>query len=42
LGDDEMINVIASIHIKEGRLEAFVDILKPNASLVVKEKGWKI
>ena len=34
-----MINVIASIHIKEGRRAEFIDIFKSNISHVVKEKG---
>ena len=34
-----MINVIASIHIKEGRSAEFVDIFKSNMSHVLKEKG---
>ena len=34
-----MINVIASIHIKEGRLSEYIDILKSNISNVLGEKG---
>ncbi|MDX2445593.1 MAG: putative quinol monooxygenase [Desulfobacterales bacterium] len=34
-----MINVIASIQIKKGQREAFVEIFKSNVPLVVKEKG---
>lgn len=34
-----MINVIASIHIKEGRLSEFIEIFKSNMPNVLKEKG---
>ena len=34
-----MINVIASIHVKEGRLPEFIEIFKSNISKVLKEKG---
>lgn len=34
-----MINVIASIHIKEGRRPAFIDIFKSNIPHVLEEKG---
>ncbi len=34
-----MINVIASIHIKEGRLSKFIEIFKANVPNVLKEKG---
>jgi len=34
-----MINVIASIHIKESKLEEFIDIFKSNIPSVLKEKG---
>ena len=34
-----MINVIASIHIKEGRLSEFIEILKTNIPKVLEEKG---
>jgi quinol monooxygenase YgiN len=34
-----MINVIASIHIKEGQLSEFIDIFKSNISNVIEEKG---
>jgi quinol monooxygenase YgiN len=34
-----MIHVIASIHIKEGRLAEFIDIFKANIPHVLKEKG---
>ncbi len=34
-----MINVLASIHIKEGRLPEFIDIFKSNIPNVLKEKG---
>jgi quinol monooxygenase YgiN len=34
-----MINVIASIHIKEGRLSEFVEISKSNIPNVLEEKG---
>ena len=34
-----MINVIASIHIKEGRVSEFVEIFKANVPNVLKEKG---
>ena len=34
-----MINVIASIHIKEGRLSEFIEIFKSNIPNVLKEKG---
>ena len=34
-----MINVIASIHIKEGRLSEFVEIFKSNIPNVLEEKG---
>ena len=34
-----MINVIASIHIKEGKLPKFIEIFKANIPNVVKEKG---
>ena len=35
-----MINVIASIHIKEGRLSEFIEIFKTNIPKVLEEKGW--
>jgi quinol monooxygenase YgiN len=38
-GNYEMINVIASIHIKEGRLSKFIDIFKSNIPNVLEEKG---
>lgn len=34
-----MINVIASIHIKEGRLSEFIEIFKTNIPNVLEEKG---
>jgi quinol monooxygenase YgiN len=34
-----MINVIASIHIKAGRMSEFIDIVKSNIPHVVKEEG---
>ncbi|MCP4673537.1 MAG: antibiotic biosynthesis monooxygenase [Desulfobacula sp.] len=34
-----MINVIASIHIKEDKLEEFIKIFKSNIPNVIKEKG---
>ena len=34
-----MIHVIASIHIKEGRVAEFLDIFKANIPHVLKEKG---
>ncbi|MFH2132173.1 MAG: putative quinol monooxygenase [bacterium] len=34
-----MINVIAFIHVKEGRLPAFVEIFKSNIPLVLQERG---
>jgi quinol monooxygenase YgiN len=34
-----MINVIASIHIKEDNLEEFIEIFKSNVPAVLKEKG---
>ena len=34
-----MINIIASIHIKEGRLSEFVEIFKSNIPNVLEEKG---
>jgi quinol monooxygenase YgiN len=34
-----MIHVIASIHIKAGRVPEFLDIFKANIPLVLKEKG---
>ena len=34
-----MINVIASIHIKEGRLSEFIEIFKTNIPEVLEEKG---
>ena len=34
-----MINVIASIHIKEGRLPEFIEIFKSNIPNVLEEKG---
>lgn len=34
-----MINVIASIHIKEGRLPEFINIFKINIPKVLEEKG---
>ena len=34
-----MINVIASIHIKEGRLSEFIEIFKLNIPNVLQEKG---
>ncbi len=36
-----MINVIASIHIKEGRRSEFIDIFKSNIQYVLEEKGCK-
>ena len=36
-----MINVIASIHIKEGRLPEFVEIFKSNIPNVLQEKGCR-
>jgi len=34
-----MINVIASIHIKEGQLSEFIEIFKSNVPNVIEEKG---
>lgn len=34
-----MINVIASIHVKDGRLPEFIKILKANVPSVLEEKG---
>ena len=34
-----MINIIASIHVKEGKVQKFIDILKANVPAVLKEKG---
>lgn len=34
-----MINVIASIHIKEAKLEKFIQIFKSNVPKVIEEKG---
>ncbi|MDA9761918.1 antibiotic biosynthesis monooxygenase [Desulfobacterales bacterium] len=34
-----MINVIASIHIKEGRVSEFIEIFKTNIPKVLEEKG---
>jgi len=34
-----MINVIASIHIKDGRLSEFIEIFKANIPKVLEEKG---
>jgi quinol monooxygenase YgiN len=34
-----MINVIASIHIKDGRLSEFIDIFKSNIPNVLEERG---
>jgi len=34
-----MINVIASIHIKDGRLSEFIEIFKSNIPNVLQEKG---
>jgi quinol monooxygenase YgiN len=34
-----MINVIASIHIKEGQLSEFIEIFKSNIPKVLEEKG---
>ena len=34
-----MINVIASIHIKDGELDEFIEIFKSNVPAVLKEKG---
>ena len=34
-----MINVIASVHIKEGRLSEFIEIFKANIPKVLEEKG---
>jgi quinol monooxygenase YgiN len=34
-----MINVIASIHIKEGRMSEFIEIFKSNIPNVLEEKG---
>jgi quinol monooxygenase YgiN len=34
-----MINVIASIHVKEGRRSEFIDIFKSNVPKVLEEKG---
>jgi quinol monooxygenase YgiN len=38
-GEDQMIHVIASIHIKEGHKSEFIDIFKANIPLVLEEKG---
>lgn len=35
----EMINVIASVNIKEGHLQEFVEIFKANVPKVLEEKG---
>ena len=37
-----MINVIASIHIKEGRLSEFLEIFKSNILNVLQEKGCRL
>jgi quinol monooxygenase YgiN len=34
-----MINVIASIHIKEGQLSEFIEIFKSNIPKVIEEMG---
>lgn len=34
-----MINVIASIHVKEGRMAEFIEIFKSNVPNVLEEKG---
>lgn len=34
-----MISVIASIHVKDGQLDTFIDIFKSNIPAVLKEKG---
>jgi len=34
-----MINVIASIHVKPGKIAEFLNIFKPNIALVTQEKG---
>lgn len=34
-----MIHVIASIHVREGRIKEFIDIFKSNMPAVLKEKG---
>lgn len=34
-----MINVIASIHVKEGRVSEFIEIFKANIPKVLEEKG---
>jgi quinol monooxygenase YgiN len=34
-----MINVIASIHVKEGRVSEFIEIFKANVPKVLEEKG---
>jgi quinol monooxygenase YgiN len=36
-----MINVIASIHIKEGRISEFIEIFKSNIPNVLQEKGCR-
>ena len=38
-GECEMINVIASIHIKDGYMSEFIDIFKSNIPNVLAEKG---
>jgi len=35
----DVINVIASIHVKESRLSEFVEIFKSNRAKVLEEKG---
>jgi len=37
-----MINVIASIHIKEGRFSEFLEIFKSNVPNVLQEKGCRL
>ncbi len=39
MGKVAMINVIASIHVKDGRLPEFIEIFKSNIPNVLKEKG---
>jgi len=34
-----MIYVIASIHVKEGRLQDFIEVFKSNLPIVIKERG---
>jgi quinol monooxygenase YgiN len=38
-GDLEMVNVIASIYVKEGQMPQFMDIFKSNVPKVLKEPG---